>query len=32
MICIHCGYCVKFCPHSVLGLQKKDFHEEVADA
>ena len=23
MICVHCGYCVKFCPHGVLGLQKK---------
>ncbi|MGA1865611.1 MAG: 4Fe-4S dicluster domain-containing protein [bacterium] len=24
MICIHCGYCVKFCPHGVLGLDKKE--------
>jgi Fe-S-cluster-containing dehydrogenase component len=32
MICIHCGYCVKFCPHKVLGIQKKSFIEEVADA
>jgi len=23
MICIHCGYCVKFCPHGVLRLKKK---------
>src|SRR4030042_3578310 len=22
MICIHCGYCVKFCPHGVLKLEK----------
>ena len=24
MICIHCGYCVKFCPHGVLALEKKE--------
>jgi len=24
MICIHCGYCVKFCPHGVLRLEKKE--------
>jgi carbon-monoxide dehydrogenase iron sulfur subunit len=24
MICIHCGYCVEFCPHKVLGMQKKE--------
>lgn len=24
MICIHCGYCVNFCPHKVLGLKKKE--------
>ena len=29
MICIHCGFCVKFCSHGVLGLEKK---EEVAHA
>jgi formate hydrogenlyase subunit 6/NADH:ubiquinone oxidoreductase subunit I len=23
MICIHCGFCVKFCPHGVLGLEEK---------
>jgi carbon-monoxide dehydrogenase iron sulfur subunit len=23
MICIHCGFCVRFCPHGVLGLEKK---------
>ena len=22
MICIHCGYCVGFCPHGVLELEK----------
>jgi len=22
MICIHCGYCVSFCPHGVLALEK----------
>lgn len=22
LICIHCGYCVKFCPHEVLKLEK----------
>jgi Fe-S-cluster-containing dehydrogenase component len=21
MICTHCGYCAKFCPHKVIGLQ-----------
>lgn len=24
MICIHCGYCVKFCPHGVLKLEGKE--------
>lgn len=23
-ICIHCGYCVPFCPHGVLRLDKGD--------
>jgi ferredoxin len=23
MICIHCGYCTKFCPHGVIKLEKK---------
>jgi carbon-monoxide dehydrogenase iron sulfur subunit len=23
MICIHCGFCVNFCPHDVLGMEKK---------
>jgi carbon-monoxide dehydrogenase iron sulfur subunit len=22
MICIHCGYCLQFCPHGVLGIEK----------
>lgn len=22
LICIHCGYCVKFCPHSVIEIIK----------
>jgi Fe-S-cluster-containing dehydrogenase component len=21
-LCIHCGYCVKFCPHGVLGYEE----------
>jgi Fe-S-cluster-containing dehydrogenase component len=24
MICIHCGYCVPYCPHGVLALEKKE--------
>lgn len=24
MICLHCGYCVKFCPHGVLALVKEE--------
>ena len=23
MICIHCGICVKYCPHGVLALEQK---------
>ena len=23
MICIHCGFCVNFCPHGVLGLREE---------
>jgi len=23
MICIHCGYCVKYCPHGVLTFEKE---------
>ena len=23
MICVHCGYCVQFCPHGVLKLDKR---------
>lgn len=22
-ICIHCGYCARYCPHDVLGMEKK---------
>ena len=22
MICIHCGYCLPFCPHRVLGIEE----------
>jgi carbon-monoxide dehydrogenase iron sulfur subunit len=29
MICIHCGYCVKFCPHKVLRLEKKEAIEHA---
>jgi carbon-monoxide dehydrogenase iron sulfur subunit len=24
MICIHCGYCAKFCPHGVLKKARKE--------
>jgi Fe-S-cluster-containing dehydrogenase component len=24
MICVHCGYCIQFCPHGVLKLEKKE--------
>ncbi len=24
MICIHCGYCTKFCPHGVLKTKEKE--------
>lgn len=24
MICIHCGFCSRFCPHGVLKLEKKE--------
>ena len=24
MICIHCGYCTKFCPHGVLKKARKE--------
>lgn len=24
MICIHCGSCAKFCPHGVLGLERRE--------
>ncbi len=28
-ICIHCGYCARYCPHGVLGVSRR---EEVSDA
>jgi ferredoxin len=24
MICIHCGYCAKFCPYGVLKRTRKE--------
>ena len=24
MICIHCGYCVKYCPHGVLEVETRE--------
>ncbi|MBN1829667.1 MAG: 4Fe-4S binding protein [Deltaproteobacteria bacterium] len=30
MICIHCGFCVNFCPHKVLGLDKKEGNNHAA--
>ncbi|MEA2014642.1 MAG: [Fe-S]-binding protein [Thermodesulfobacteriota bacterium] len=27
MICVHCGYCAGFCPHGVLGLQKREIED-----
>lgn len=24
LICIHCGYCVRYCPHDVLRLEKNE--------
>ncbi|HUV08403.1 MAG TPA: 4Fe-4S binding protein [Spirochaetia bacterium] len=24
MICVHCGYCVRYCPHGVLALDKQE--------
>ena len=24
LICIHCGICVKYCPHNVLELEDKE--------
>jgi Fe-S-cluster-containing dehydrogenase component len=29
MICIHCGYCVKYCPHGVLAMKGKELSEDV---
>jgi formate hydrogenlyase subunit 6/NADH:ubiquinone oxidoreductase subunit I len=23
MICVHCGYCAKYCPHGVLAVSKE---------
>jgi NAD-dependent dihydropyrimidine dehydrogenase PreA subunit len=30
IICMHCGYCAKYCPHGVLALEER--REEVPDA
>jgi len=30
MICIHCGYCVNFCPHGVLKLEDKKVTKSVS--
>lgn len=27
MICIHCGYCVEYCPHGVLELVKEEIND-----
>ncbi|MEW6068247.1 MAG: 4Fe-4S binding protein [Nitrospirota bacterium] len=32
MICIHCGYCAKYCPHGILKQEKKEEEEETEDA
>jgi ferredoxin len=24
MICLHCAYCVDFCPYGVLGMQERE--------
>jgi NAD-dependent dihydropyrimidine dehydrogenase PreA subunit len=24
LICVHCGFCVNFCPHSVLEVEKEE--------
>jgi ferredoxin len=29
MICFHCGYCVKFCPHGVLKIEEFGISEYV---
>ena len=26
MICIHCGYCVRYCPHGVLAIDREVSH------
>lgn len=28
LICIHCGYCARYCPHGVLRLEKKEGGED----
>ncbi|MCX6012381.1 MAG: 4Fe-4S binding protein [Chloroflexi bacterium] len=28
MICVHCGYCVKYCPHQVLVVEKQETDHE----
>lgn len=32
MICVHCGQCVPFCPHRVLGMEAKARAEVQGDA
>lgn len=29
MICVHCGYCAKFCPHGVLTIERADTTESA---
>ncbi len=29
MICSHCGYCARFCPHSVLEVEKREVPEHA---
>lgn len=31
MICIHCGFCAKYCPHGVLGLDRRGCEKVAAE-